>query len=147
MKFLPNENLFKRRFSSNQKCLRYILSVRLVAGFKCPKCGGVKFRWITGRFAVRCTQCKYRRQLSILKETVMEHTHKPLRYWFWSAYMFAKFGRYTTADFQRDFGYVRPDTITRILSPLRERLSSLGEKEWEADRGKGDTIHRLLGLL
>ena len=145
MKFLQQQNDFRRRFSTDEKCLKHILKVRVKSGFKCPHCGGTDFRWIKGRNAVRCSN--HRNQLNVLKGTVMQGCHLPLYTWFWAAYIVIAFeGHYPVAEFQRDEILNRWDTGKDVVSKLKRRLRLLKNQEAEGKQKSGEMFHRILGL-
>ena len=144
MKFLQLTGAFRRRFSTDEKCLKHILKVRVKSGFNCPRCGGTDFRWIKGRNAVRCS--KHRNQLNILKDTAMYGSPLPLYTWFWAAYIVTRFEDYSIAAFQRDEMLSRWDTAKDVIMKLKQRRLLLKKQGAEVEQKSGDMLHKILGL-
>ena len=75
---------FQRRFSTEEKCHRYLLRKRWPDGFVCPKCGHSQASWISTRKLFQCSKC--RRQVSVTAGTIFHKTRTPLVKWFWMIY-------------------------------------------------------------
>lgn len=76
---------FFKRFPDEKACVSYFLNLRLASGAPCPKCGGVETFWLQGRNVFQCQDCGYR--FSLTRGTVMERSHLPLYYCFFTAHM------------------------------------------------------------
>ena len=74
-----NKQEFLERFSTEQKCLEYLIRWRWPAGFECPACGSKK-AWPHPRRLFECSTCG--RQTSVTAGTIFQDTRKPLRLWF-----------------------------------------------------------------
>ena len=71
---------FEREFSSEKKCIDYIMKLRYPDGkYTCSICGSKK-SWPVRERTYECAECH--RQESILSGTVFQDTHKPLMLWF-----------------------------------------------------------------
>ncbi len=79
---------FQRRFSDEDACAQYLVSIRWPAGFCCPACGHDRaWRLETKAWTFECRRC--RRQTSVRAGTVMHGSKLPLQIWFWAAYLMA----------------------------------------------------------
>ena len=67
------------RFSNEQACLDYLVSLRWPGGFVCPCCGHRK-GWPVGGIRVECAACSH--QASVTAGTIFHRTRKPLTLWF-----------------------------------------------------------------
>ena len=67
------------RFSSEEECRRYLVSLRWPYGFRCPRCNGTK-AWPIRQLLYQCSTCG--RQTSVIAGTIFEGTRKPLVVWF-----------------------------------------------------------------
>lgn len=78
---------FQKHFPDEEACYEHLFKVKWPNGFVCPKCGHPKCHKIRTRRLYQCTKCRY--QASVIVDTVMEHSHLPLRKWFLALYLFA----------------------------------------------------------
>ncbi len=70
---------FRERFSTEEACIAYLISLRWPNGIVCPVCEGTKIRKTT-RGLFECQGCS--RQTSVTAGTLFHNTRKPLRLWF-----------------------------------------------------------------
>ena len=70
---------FRKRFATEDLCLRYLGSLRWPDGFRCPYCGHGE-AWKTRAALYKCRKC--RRRTSVTTGTIFHGTRKPLRLWF-----------------------------------------------------------------
>lgn len=70
---------FESRFSSEDACAEYLVTLRWPEGFVCPACAGRK-AWRTDRLLFHCAACGH--QSSVIAGTVFQGTRKPLQMWF-----------------------------------------------------------------
>jgi transposase-like protein len=70
---------FEGRFSTEEACRSYLISLRWPHGFSCPNCGHTH-GWVNNRNLIECSNCHY--QGSLTAGTILEGTRKPLRMWF-----------------------------------------------------------------
>ena len=129
---------FQRRFADEQACLEYLAASRWPQGFTCPACGGGKAWVLARRHLWECAACG--RQTSVTAGTIMDHTHIPLRLWFWAAYLVATHTPGISAvQLQRQLGISRYETAWYLLHKLRRAMIApergLLTGEVEADEG------------
>ena len=124
---------FEERFSTEEACREYLVSLRWPDGFRCPACGHPKGWWIK-RGLLHCALCGH--QTSVTAGTIFQDTHKPLRLWFRAMWYIT--GQKTGASalgLQRVLGlgsYVTAWSWLHKLRrarvrPGRDRLSGAGE--------------------
>lgn len=70
---------FEKQFSSEEKCQRYLVSLRWPNGFICPRCGCSK-SWPVRSCTYQCRDCGY--QASVKSGTIFEGSRSPLTVWF-----------------------------------------------------------------
>ncbi len=70
---------FEARFSTEEACRQYLMTLRWPTGFVCDRCGGDK-AWETKRGLLVCAGCAH--QTSVTAGTIFQDTHKPLTMWF-----------------------------------------------------------------
>ena len=112
---------FQHRFAGEQACLDYLAASRWPQGFTCPACGGSKAWVLARRHLWECAACG--RQTSVTAGTIMDHTHTPLRLWFWAAYLVATHTPGISAvQLQRQLGISRYETAWYLLHKLRRAM-------------------------
>lgn len=77
--FPLNLDEFRERFSTEEACIKYLISLRWPDGVVCPACGSIQIRRTT-RGLFECQACT--RQTSVTAGTLFHNTRKPLRLWF-----------------------------------------------------------------
>ncbi len=125
---------FMRLFPDDAACAAYLERVRWRDGFACPWCGveGEPYRFATNLLRLACRACK--KDVWLLRGTVMERSHTPLSVWFWGAYLVSSLTPGMSAvQFQRQLGLTRYETAFQILHKLRAGMvntdrSPIGEK-------------------
>ena len=70
---------FEERFSSEEACRRYLVSLRWPDGFRCPRCR-CRRAWVLPNGLYECGECSA--QTSVTAGTLFQDTKKPLRLWF-----------------------------------------------------------------
>lgn len=70
---------FEQRFSTEASCRDYLYRLRWPDGFRCPRCGHMKF-WPVGVVLFQCAACDYK--ASVTAGTIFQDTRKPLTLWF-----------------------------------------------------------------
>ncbi|MGA1842881.1 MAG: IS1595 family transposase [bacterium] len=70
---------FESRFKDEKACPEYLIQIRWLDGFYCPKCGHKKAR-ITKRGLYHCQLCNT--QTSVTSGTIFNDRRKPLMLWF-----------------------------------------------------------------
>jgi transposase-like protein len=69
----------EKQFSTEEECLRYLISLRWPNGFICPRCG-CKKAWPVRFHSFQCQDCGY--QASVKSGTIFEGSRSPLTIWF-----------------------------------------------------------------
>lgn len=105
------------RFTTEDDCNDYIVSLRWPNGFICPRCQSTK-AWKTERKLIHCAKCN--RQTSITAGTLFQDTRKPLRLWFHVMWwiMSQKTGA-SAKNLQQAMGFSRYETAWTWLHKLR----------------------------
>lgn len=80
---------FERRFATEEACRDFLFEARWPGGFSCRRCGPADFRWI-GTRRIRCLHCH--RNTALTGGTILHGTRKPLRDWFYAAYLIMQGG-------------------------------------------------------
>lgn len=115
-------SVFKKRFSTEEACEKYLINYRWSKGFKCPICGDKEFYWIRSK---RALQCKTNRHQTYLTAgTVMHRTRTPLRIWFWASYLFITGKRGISAFRLHQRLGIRYETAWQILHKLRASMAN-----------------------
>jgi hypothetical protein len=70
---------FERRFSREENCRAYLVSLRWPDGFRCPQCKGTK-AVVVRHTLYQCCGCRH--QTSATAGTIFQDTRKPLVMWF-----------------------------------------------------------------
>ena len=79
---------FQERFCDERACLDHLFRIRWPKGFACPRCGGRRFSFVSGRRLYQCSACRY--QASVTAGTVFHKTRTPIRKWFWMIFMMTR---------------------------------------------------------
>lgn len=112
---------FRRRFTTPQACLEYLVQSRWPEGFICPKCSS-KRAWLNQkRYVFECRDCG--RQTSPTAGTIMHRSHVPVQEWFWAAYLVATHTPGISAvQLQRQLGISSDTTAWHMLHRLRKGM-------------------------
>ena len=78
---------FQQIFLTEQDCRDFLFKRRWSDGYKCPKCSGKKYSYISSRRLYQCCQCRY--QCSLTVDTIFEKSQTPLVKWFWMIFLIA----------------------------------------------------------
>jgi len=131
--FPRNESEFEQWFATEDRCVRYLASIRWPGGFHCPRCGSPE-AWTTGRGQFRCTWCDV--QTSVTAGTIFQGTRKGLRPWLRAMWHLTEVAGGTNAsEIQRMLGLSSYGTawnwlhkLRRVMvHPTRDRLTGLVE--------------------
>lgn len=154
---------FQRVFPNDTACATYLEKLRWPDGvFACPRCHERRepYRFANRVHQLRCRACK--RDTSLIRGTVMDHTHSSLSTWFWGAYlMTTQTPGQSALQFQRQLGLSRYETAYQILHKLRsgmvrpEREEIGGEHVVELDetliggrtKGEGKGVHNKVYVI
>jgi hypothetical protein len=72
---------FSEKYATEEACRQKMFEAKWPEGFVCPKCGGKKCCFITGRNAYQCNKCKHRTTPKV--GTLMEDSQLPYKTWLW----------------------------------------------------------------
>lgn len=75
---------FFTQFGSEEQCNNALFHWRWPSGFKCPKCGHLKYCQLKNRKLFQCSKCRY--QSSLTSGTIFANTKLPLSVWFLAIY-------------------------------------------------------------
>ncbi len=125
---------FQKKFSTENKCLKYLSNHRWHNGFVCPKCGNHEYYFIKSRLNYQCKQCNY--QSSVISRTIFHKTRIPFRKWFWMIYLLAQNkNSYSVLGLQKLLQIKSYKTAWLMAHKIRKAM---------ADR---DTRYKLGGLI
>ena len=111
---------FESRFSTEEGCWAYLVSLRWPDGFRCPKCGGTKAVMVRNTL-FQCCQC--RRQTSATAGTIFQDTRKPLVTWFRAMwYVTSQKNGASALGLQRVLGLASYETAWTWLHKLRRAM-------------------------
>lgn len=80
---------FPIRFPDEDSCVSYFKGIRQEVGITCPKCGCREHTWLESRKSFQCKKCGC--WTTLTQGTVMEKSHLPLYYWFFTAHLMTSF--------------------------------------------------------
>lgn len=70
---------FLNRYKTDDDCWEYLLSIRWLDGYTCPKCKNKKY-YLNNRKLAECNKCG--NQISVTAGTIFHGSRKPLLLWF-----------------------------------------------------------------
>lgn len=79
MTYPKNQLEFEKMFSTEAKCISYLVKLRWKDGFLCPKCKHEQY-WMIDRGLIMCQKCAH--QVSAISDTIFHRSKKPLAVWF-----------------------------------------------------------------
>lgn len=79
---------FRKKFSTVENCLNYLIKLRWPNGFVCPKCQNRESYRQAERGFYRCKACDHK--ASVIAGTVFHGTNLGLPDWFWAIYRMAQ---------------------------------------------------------
>lgn len=125
---------FQKRFSTERRCLDYLMHQRWPQGFVCPKCHHQKAYPLSRRRLLQCQACRY--QVSVTAGTLFHKTRTSLRKWFWMIFLMS-----------HNKTSVSILSLQKLLGLKRYRTAWLmAQKIREAMAGR-DARYQLTGLL
>ena len=111
---------FEARFSSEEACRAYLVSLRWPEGFRCPSCRGMKAVLVRDTL-FQCCGC--RRQTSATAGTIFQDTRKPLVMWFRAMwYVTSQKNGASALGLQRVLGLSSYETAWTWLHKLRRAM-------------------------
>jgi transposase-like protein len=125
MEYPKNQMEFEKFFSTDEQCLKYLISLRIENGYVCPSCSDTEY-WINERNQMVCKLCK--RQTSILAGTIFHGTKTPITVilralWF----IVAQKNGISAVSVQKILGIKRYETVWTWLHKFR-RLMVMPER-------------------
>jgi len=150
---------FSEKFSSEESCEQYLLSIKYPQGFKCPECSHQEYyRLKNNRNRVlQCKKCK--KQESLTANTIFHGTRTSLQKWFWAFYFISQHKKgISSVQLGKDIG-VSDMTAWLMLMKIRKSMQEdvvkyqIGgpDQEVQADEidigGKGSEKQKILTLL
>jgi transposase-like protein len=111
---------FENRFSTEEECRAYLVSLRWPDGFRCPHCQGAKAVLVRNTL-FQCCGC--RRQTSATAGTIFQDTRKPLVMWFRAMwYVTSQKNGASALGLQRVLGLASYETAWTWLHKLRRAM-------------------------
>lgn len=111
---------FESRFSTEENCRAYLVSLRWPDGFLCPHCKGAKAVMVRSTL-FQCCGC--RRQTSPTAGTIFQDTRKPLVMWFRAMwYVTSQKNGASALGLQRVLGLASYETAWTWLHKLRRAM-------------------------
>ena len=111
---------FSSRFSTEEDCRAYLVSLRWPDGFRCPHCKGTKAVLVRATL-FQCCGC--RRQTSATAGTIFRDTRKPLVLWFRAMwYVTSQKNGASALGLQRVLGLASYETAWTWLHKLRRAM-------------------------
>jgi hypothetical protein len=124
---------FFQRFPDESSCASYFRDVRLDVGITCPKCGCTDHKWLEGRKSFQCNKCG--NLTTLTQGTVMEKSHLPLYFWFFTAHLMTSFKQVISAkeiQHQLEMKYYSPAWLMmmkyRDIMGQREATYSMSDE-------------------
>lgn len=127
---------FIKKFSTEKRCIDYLIHVRWPKGFVCPHCNSTKAKFIEDRKLFQCNNPECRKQTSVTVGTIFEKTRTSILKWFWMIFLIThhKTG-ISVAELQRFTRIKRYQTCWLIAHKIRKAM---------ADR---NSLYKLNGLI
>src|SRR5450432_3855436 len=111
---------FERRFSREENCRAYLVSLRWPDGFRCPQCKGTK-AVVVRHTLYQCCGCRH--QTSATAGTIFQDTRKPLVMWFRTMwYVTSQKNGASALGLQRVLGLASYETAWAWLHKLRRAM-------------------------
>jgi transposase-like protein len=79
MSYPVNQMEFEEKFSTEEKCLHYLINLKWPDGFVCPSCAHNEY-WTTKRMQLLCKKCRH--QTTPTAGTIFHKSKKPLGVYF-----------------------------------------------------------------
>jgi transposase-like protein len=79
MGYPKNQIEFEKIFSTEEKCLSYLISIKWEQGFECKNCGSKEY-WVASRKRMKCKTCNH--IITLTAGTIFDQSNKPISLWF-----------------------------------------------------------------
>ena len=117
---------FMDQFSTEEACRDYLIKVRWVDGFICPKCAHTE-AWRHNRGILRCKKCH--RDISVTAGTVFQGRHLSLRLWFQALWLVVVHKNGVSAlGLSEGLGIKRQMTGWQLLKKIRTAMARSGRE-------------------
>ena len=87
MKTFKNIEEFRKEFSTDEKCRKYLEQQRWNGTPACPFCGSINVHHFPNGKIFKCREKQCRQKFSVLVGTVYQNTKIPLTKWFLATYI------------------------------------------------------------
>lgn len=114
---------FTEKFGTDEACRGYLIKQRWPDGFKCSRCGHNQATHLEKWERWTCRKCLH--QTSLIAETSLRGTHKPLKTWFLAMYLVTSSkGGISAMELRRQLGLGSYQTAWTWLHKLRAAMVS-----------------------
>ena len=120
---------WQKKFSTNEKCMAHLATLRWENGFQCPHCGHDHGYWTEAHHRYECASCH--QQTSVTSGTLFHNTKLPLVKWFWAIYWVGS-----------DKGGISALRLSKLIGVTWRSAYSMLQKLREA-MGHRDSLYRL----
>lgn len=123
---------FMDTFGSDEACREYLIQQRWPDGFRCPRCGHDQATHLKKWERWTCRQCLH--QTSLIAETALRGTRKPLKTWFLAMYLVTSSkGGISASELQRQLGLRSYQTAWAWLKKLRAAMVDPARKPLQGE--------------
>ncbi len=124
---------WQKKFSTDEKCMDHLRSIRWPNGFQCSHCGHEHGYWTAAYDRFECACCH--RQASVTSGTLFHATKLPLTKWFWAIYWIGS-----------DKGGISALRLSKLVGVTWRTAYRVLEKFRKA-MGHRDSIYRLSDIV
>jgi DNA-directed RNA polymerase subunit RPC12/RpoP len=118
---------FTKLFPDEDSCIKYFRELKESRGIVCPHCGSTQFYWSNLYKSHDCKQCSFR--ITLRSGTIMESSHLPFHYWFYTMYLMVMFKKSVSAlEVQRQLGHKRYEPIWYMMHKIRTVMGARDNK-------------------
>lgn len=123
----PKDSLeFERMFRTERDCRDYLVRIRWLGGFRCPRCGHTQ-AWRRSRGLFQCGGCH--KDTSVTQGTIFHGSHLPLRIWFRAMWcVTSQKSGVSALGLQRALGIGSYETAWACLHKLRRAMVRPGRE-------------------
>jgi len=112
---------FTEKYGNDETCREYLIKQRWPEGFKCPRCGHEHATYLEKWERWTCRKCLH--QTSLIAETSLRGTRKPLKTWFLAMYLVTSSkGGISAMELRRKLGLGSYQTAWVWLHKLRAAM-------------------------
>ena len=119
-------SLIEKYGSDDDKCRKYLESLKWQNGVKCPRCGSEKVSRIIKRDQFDCDECRY--QFSVTAGTIFHDSHLPIWKWFLAVYLMTESKKGISANqLKRNLG-ISYKTAWYLCHRIRKAMEEATDK-------------------